>query len=93
MTSLSPDLCPLCQKPNGCAMEWAKATGDHFETDGDDLHRDCNGAVLQTGDSVTLIKSLDVKGSQINAKIGAVVKNIRLVADNTSQIEIGRAHV
>ena len=69
------------------ALEWAKTTGDHLETDGDDLHRDCNGAVLQTGDSVTLIKSLDVKGSQINAKIGTVVKNIRLVADNTSQIE------
>jgi protein PhnA len=43
--------------------------------------------VLKTGDSVTLIKSLDVKGSQINAKIGTVVKNIRIVADNTEQIE------
>jgi protein PhnA len=68
-------------------LEWAKATGDHLETDGDDLHRDCNGALLQTGDAVTLIKSLDVKGAQINAKIGTVVKNIRLVADNTAQIE------
>ena len=38
-------------------------------------------------DSVTLIKSLDVKGSQINAKIGTVVKNIKIVADNTEQIE------
>ena len=46
-----------------------------------------NGVKLATGDSVTLIKSLDVKGSQINAKIGTVVKNIKLVADNTAQIE------
>jgi protein PhnA len=68
-------------------MQWAKATGDHLETDGDDVHRDSNGIVLKTGDSVTLIKSLDVKGSQINAKIGTVVKNIRIVADNTEQIE------
>jgi protein PhnA len=68
-------------------LDWAKATGDHIESDGDEFHRDCNGALLQTGDTVTLIKSLDVKGSQINAKIGTVVKNIRLVADNTAQIE------
>jgi protein PhnA len=52
-----------------------------------ELHVDSNGTPLATGDSVTLIKSLDVKGSQINAKIGTVVKNIKLVADNTAQIE------
>ena len=34
-----------------------------------------------------LIKSLDVKGSTLNAKMGAVVKNIRLVDDNTEQTE------
>ena len=68
-------------------MEWAKATGEHLESENDEMHRDSNGALLQTGDSVTLIKSLDVKGSQINAKIGTVVKNIKLVADNTAQIE------
>jgi protein PhnA len=68
-------------------LEWAKASGDHMESGEDDMHRDCNGALLQTGDAVTLIKSLDVKGSQINAKIGTVVKNIKLVNDNTAQIE------
>ena len=68
-------------------MAWAKASGEHIAGEDNDLHRDCNGAVLQTGDTVTLIKSLDVKGSQINAKIGTVVKNIRLVSDNTEQIE------
>jgi protein PhnA len=68
-------------------LEWAKSSGDHIESEGDDMHRDCNGALLQTGDTVTLIKSLDVKGSQINAKIGTVVKNIKIVSDNTSQIE------
>lgn len=68
-------------------LAWAKATGDH-ENDGSvDLHKDVNGAVLQTGDSVVLIKSLDVKGSTLNAKMGTVVKNIRLVENNTEQIE------
>jgi protein PhnA len=68
-------------------LAWAKATGEH-ESNGDvDLHRDCNGAQLLAGDSVVLIKSLDVKGSTLNAKLGTVVKNIRLVQDNTEQIE------
>ena len=68
-------------------LAWAKATGDH-ENDGTvDLHKDCNGQVLQTGDSVVLIKSLDVKGSTLNAKLGTVVKNIRVVENNIEQIE------
>ncbi len=68
-------------------LAWACATGDH-ENDGSvDLHKDTNGAVLNNGDSVVLIKSLDVKGSTLNAKLGTVVKNIRLVPDNTEQIE------
>ncbi len=42
---------------------------------------DANGAVLATGDSVTLIKDLDVKGTSFTAKRGTVVKNIRLGDD------------
>ena len=72
---------------NEDTLAWAKQTGDHENDAAVDLHRDCNGHVLQNGDSVTLIKSLDVKGSTLNAKMGTVVKNIRLVADNTEQIE------
>ena len=68
-------------------LAWAKADGDHENGSEVDLHKDCNGHVLQAGDSVVLIKSLDVKGSTLNAKMGTVVRNIRLVADNTSQIE------
>ena len=68
-------------------LAWAKATGDH-ESDGTvDLHRDCYGAILQNGDNVVLTKSLDVKGSTVNAKVGTVIRNIRLVADNKEQIE------
>lgn len=68
-------------------LAWAKATGDHESDAGVDLHKDCNGQVLQTGDTVVLIKSLDVKGSTLNARLGTVVKNIRLVPENTEQIE------
>lgn len=68
-------------------LAWAKATGDHENDAAVELHKDCNGNVLQAGDAVVLIKSLDVKGSTLNAKMGTVVKNIRLVEDNTSQIE------
>jgi len=68
-------------------LAWAKATGDH-ENDGSvDLHKDANGNILQQGDTIVLTKSLDVKGSTLNAKMGTVVKNIRLVPDNTEQIE------
>lgn len=68
-------------------LDWAKQTGDH-EGDGSIyLHKDCNGNILVGGDTVTLIKDLDVKGSTLNAKIGTAVRNIRLVHDNTEQIE------
>lgn len=68
-------------------LAWAKQSGDH-ENDGSvELHRDCYGAILQNGDNVVLTKSLDVKGSTVNAKVGTVVRNIRLVSGNTEQIE------
>jgi len=50
-------------------------------------HLDSNGALLEAGDTVTLIKDLDVKGSTITAKRGTAVRGIRLVADNPEQIE------
>ena len=68
-------------------LTWAKVTGDHENDPAVDIHKDANGNVLHTGDTVILTKSLDVKGSTLNAKMGTVVKNIRLVEDNTSQVE------
>ena len=65
----------------------AKATGDHENDSAVELHRDCNGAQLFDGDTVVLTKSLDVKGSSVNARVGTVVRNIRLVKDNTQYIE------
>ncbi|NVK43869.1 MAG: PhnA domain-containing protein [Oceanospirillaceae bacterium] len=47
---------------------------------------DSNGTRLQTGDTVTLIKDLDVKGAGFTAKRGTQVKDIRLT-DNPKHIE------
>lgn len=68
-------------------LGWAEASGDQHSDGSDEFHRDCNGVILQQGDTVTLIKDLDVKGSSLNAKIGTAVRSIRLVNDNTEQIE------
>jgi protein PhnA len=68
-------------------LAWAKAMGDHENSSEVELHRDCNGAILQTGDSVVIIKTLEVKGSQVDAKVGTAVKNIRVVHDNIEHIE------
>jgi protein PhnA len=68
-------------------LEWAKATGDHVGDASVDLHKDAYGALLQPGDTVILTKSLDVKGTSLHAKVGTVVRNIRLVENNTEQIE------
>jgi protein PhnA len=68
-------------------MEWAKASSDHINQDDIEKHLDCFGAVLINGDNVVLTKTLDVKGATFSAKVGTVVHNIRLVSDNTDQIE------
>lgn len=72
---------------NEDVLNWAKATGDHENDPSVDFHRDTNGAILQNGDSVVLTRSLDVKGTSLNAKMGTAVRNIRLVPGNTGQIE------
>jgi len=43
--------------------------------------KDSNGNQLSDGDSVIVIKSLKVKGTQLTVKKGTVVKNIRLTDD------------
>jgi len=69
------------------ALEWAKATGEGNDDEGKIIHKDSNGNILQDGDSVVLIKDLDVKGANFTAKRGAAVHNIKLVWDNPDQIE------
>jgi protein PhnA len=68
-------------------LTWAKAGMDDNEQTAVLKHVDCYGAELQKGDAVVLVKTLDVKGATFSAKMGTVVRNIRLVEDNVEQIE------
>ncbi len=68
-------------------LNWAKATGDHENDASIDIHKDNNNHPLENGDTVVLIKSLDVKGSTVNARLGTVIKNIRLDPNDTGYIE------
>ena len=52
-----------------------------------DLHTDAFGNVLEGGDNVVLTQALNVKGTNFTASKGTVVKKIKLVHDNTEQIE------
>ena len=50
-------------------------------------HVDSNGAVLEAGDTVVLIKDLNVKGAGFTAKRGTAVRNISLDPTNEEHIE------
>ncbi len=67
-----------------CSHEWTPARPEaedqvEVEEAEDTAVRDANGTVLQTGDTVIVIKDLKVKGSSLVVKGGTKVKNIRLV--------------
>lgn len=68
-------------------LAWAQATGEGVSPDDVVKHIDSNGVVLQSGDTVVLIKDLDVKGGGFTAKRGTAVRGIKLVADNPEHIE------
>ena len=68
-------------------LAWAQATGEGEDDENKVVHRDVNGVILTTGDSVVLIKDLKVKGSSMVAKQGTSVRNIRLDHENAEYIE------
>ncbi len=65
----------------------SKAKAGEEDNDSEIKHVDSNGAQLTAGDTVTLIKDLNVKGANFTAKRGTAVRNISLVADNAEHIE------
>lgn len=67
-------------------LEWAKSGTSSNEQESV-VHKDSNGTLLQAGDTVTLIKDLNVKGANFTAKRGTAVRGISLVADNAQHIE------
>ena len=81
--------CPACNSPytyeSGalltcpeCAHEWSADDAGGAEEAGTVI-KDAAGNVLADGDSVTVVKDLKVKGSATAIKVGAKVRNIRLV--------------
>jgi len=65
-------------------LAWAEA--DDSDEDDQEPTKDCHGAILEAGDTVTLIKDLDVKGGGFTAKRGTAVRNISLTS-NPDHIE------
>ena len=63
-------------------IQWAMSAYDVSE-----VHKDAFGNVLENGDTVILTQGLNVKGTSFTAAKGTTVKRIRLVSDNTEQIE------
>ncbi len=83
--------CPKCKSPytyeSGllltcpeCGHEWSAEAVKAEESSSSDtlVVKDSNGAILQDGDTVVVIKDLPVKGYSKNIKSGTKVKNIRL---------------
>ncbi len=62
-------------------QSWADNVADQTN------HKDSNGVPLATGDTVVLIKDLNVKGAGFTAKRGTAVHRITLVHDNDAHIE------
>ena len=89
--------CPLCAMQNvypdggqlvcaDCGHEWPIAQRPDA-AGAAVLVRDVNGNVLNSGDTVLVIKDLKVKGSSIPLKQGTVIRNIRLVDGDDEHIE------
>jgi protein PhnA len=89
--------CPHCAMENtypdgdnticaDCGHEWPIAAAAQT-ADAAMIVRDVNGNVLSSGDTVTVIKDLKVKGSSIALKQGTVIRNIRLVDGDAEHIE------
>ncbi len=92
MTEISS--CPQCEQDNtyfdgttnvcpDCGHEWNESDTDEQSSN---VAKDSNGAELQDGDSVTVIKDLKVKGSSMVIKRGTKVKSIRLT-DNHEEVD------
>jgi protein PhnA len=88
MSELPP--CPKCQSTfvyeagvllicPQCGYEWSNDVTDNDAAVIDKKVYDANGAELQDGDTITVIKNLKVKGSSAVVKAGTKVKNIKLV--------------
>ncbi|WP_417432153.1 PhnA domain-containing protein [Kiloniella sp.] len=68
-------------------LSWAQSAEAASSDDNTVKHLDSNGAILEAGDTVILIKDLNVKGGGFTAKRGTAVRGISLVPDTPEHIE------
>ena len=61
-----------------CAYEFTKESLVQ-EEDKQEVVKDASGNILNSGDNITVIKDLKVKGTTLVVKVGTKVKNIRIV--------------
>jgi protein PhnA len=61
-----------------CGYEWSPDS-ENGEDSSEFTVKDANGNTLRSGDDITVIKDLKIKGSSAVIKVGTKVKNIRLV--------------
>ncbi len=87
-----PAHCPKCNSEHiysdgtlwncpECSYEWSGYESKNTEESAlkEAGVRDANGNLLVTGDSITVIKDLKVKGSSSVVKVGMKIKNIRVI--------------
>ena len=68
-------------------LSWAQATGEGVDNADKIIHKDCNGVILNNGDTVVITKDLVIKGANFTAKRGTAVRKISLVQDSAREIE------
>ncbi len=87
---LSYRVLKLLGKTDECDMIYME---EHIKKWADDIPSkdevciDTNGNILESGDTVTIIKDLPVKGAGFVAKQGTSVKNIQLVSNDPTHIQ------
>ncbi|AIY02639.1 putative alkylphosphonate utilization operon protein PhnA [Arthrobacter sp. PAMC 25486] len=62
-----------------CAHEWSPSEAADESAEMETAVKDAVGNVLADGDSVSIVKTMKVKGSPQDLKIGTKVRNIRLI--------------
>lgn len=67
-----------------CGHEWNPSESEHEDVF---IVRDANGAILEVGDQVTLIKDLKVKGSSQGLKIGTKTTIRRIVEGKDHELD------
>lgn len=62
-----------------CAHEWSPSEDAAEAAEQETVVKDAVGNILSDGDTVSIVKTMKIKGSPQDLKIGTKVRNIRLI--------------